>query len=384
MVVSACLRVKQENENFSKKNYQQLTILLEEFYHIWHKFCLYEENQKKHIMNQKLFALVTAFVLISITSEAQVSLKYKWETGATYRFQANQKDDITVSAMGMNMNDIFNTETVFSLKVSDVLADGKAQGVLFIESFQVTNKSGALVASLKDIPNEALKSIVEVDTSGKFTFKKIVYLIVEDGRNMLVSAEAKAGQNSASGSAQIGDQKLSVHAEFDPKSGTIKAGYSMETVKKPSLKTVKVTKDAQKIDVLPLTFLDMLVLPEETITPGDSYQVKMMEYVFTTKVQEITSDLASLALNIKTDRSQGSSTDHMDSMMGDMGGTDMVGGMSMDMSGGAPKTDINGDIFYTFDIDKGIFNNLSGTITNKVKGMGLNMTGVTTLKLILL
>lgn len=335
-------------------------------------------------MNQKLFAIVTAFVLISITSEAQVSLKYKWESGATYRFQANQKDDITMSAMGMNMNDIFNTETVFSLKVSDVLADGKAQGVLFIESFQVTNKSGALVASLKDIPNEALKSIVEVDTSGKFTFKKIVYLIVEDGRNMLVSAEAKAGQNSASGSAQIGDQKLSVHAEFDPKSGTIRAGYSMETVKKPTLKTVKVTKDAQKIDVLPLTFLDMLVLPEETITPGDSYQVKMMEYVFTTKVQEITSDLASLALNIKTDRSQGSSTDHMDGMMGDMGGTDMVGGMSMDMSGGAPKTDINGDVYYTFDIDKGIFNNLSGTITNKVKGMGLNMTGVTTLKLILL
>ena len=335
-------------------------------------------------MKQKLFLILAAFVLASFTSEAQVSLKYKWESGTTYRFKANQKDDITMSAMGMNMNDIFNTETVFSLKVSNVLANGKAEGILFIESFKVTNKSGATVASLKDIPNEALKSIVEVDTKGKFTFKKIVYLIVEDGRNMLVSAEAKAGQNSASGSAQVGDQKLSVHAEFDPKSGTIKAGYSMETVKKPALKTVKVKKDAQKIDVLPLAFLDMLVLPEETITPGSSFQVKMMEYVFTTKAREITNDIASLDLNIKTDRSQGSSTDQMDNMMGDMGSTDMGGGMSMDMGGGAPKTDINGDIFYKFDINKGIFNNLSGTITNKVKGMGLNMTGITTLKLILL
>ncbi len=289
-----------------------------------------------------------------------------------------------MSAMGMNMNDIFNTETVFSLKVSNVLANGSAEGMLYIESFEVTNKSGATVASLNDIPAEALKSIVEVDTKGKFTFKKIVYLIVEDGRNMLVSAEAKTGQNSASGSAQVGDQKLSVHAEFDPKSGTIKAGYSMETVKKPAVKTVKVKKDAQKIDVLPLEFLDMLVLPEETVVPGGSFQVKMMEYVFTTKARDITNNIASLDLNIKTDRSQGSSTDQMDNMMGDMGSMDMGGGMSMDMSGGAPKTDIDGDISYKFDVDKGIFHNLSGTITNKMKGMGLDMTGVTTLKLILL
>ena len=38
----------------------------------------------------------------------------------------------------------------------------------------------------------------------------------------------------------------------------------------------------------------------------------------------------------------------------------------MDMSGGAPKTNIDGDISYKFDVDKGIFYNLSGTITNKM------------------
>ena len=335
-------------------------------------------------MKQKLLLFIAACILANIASLAQVNLKYKWESGTTYRFKANQKDDITMSAMGMNMNDLFNTETVFSLKVSDVHPNGSAEGILYIESFKVTNKSGATVASLKDIPSEALKSTVEVDTKGKFTFKKLVYLIVEDGRNMLVSAEAKAGQNSASGSAQVGDQKLSIHAEFDPKSGTIKAGYSMETVKEPSVKTVKVKKDAQKIDVLPLEFLDLLVLPEETITPGGSFQVKMMEYVFTTNARDITKNIASLDLNIKTDRSQGSSTDQMDNMMGDMGSMDMEGGMSMDMSGGAPKTDINGDISYKFDVDKGIFHNLSGTITNKMKGMGLDMTVTTTLQLILL
>ena len=156
--------------------------------------------------------------------------------------------------MGMDMKDIFDTETIFSLKVLNVLSDGKAEGILYIESFKVTNKNGETIANLDDIPAEALKSLVEVDAKGKFTFKRIVYLLVEGGKNILVSASAKADLNSASASAQVGDQKLSIHAEFDPKSGTIKAGYSMETVKNPLSKTVKIKEDAQKIDILPLEF----------------------------------------------------------------------------------------------------------------------------------
>ena len=72
--------------------------------------------------------------------------------------------------------------------------------------------------------------------------------------------------------------------------------------------------------------------------------------------------MANLDLNIKTDRSQGSSTDSMNNMMGNMGSMDMGGGMSVDMSGGAPKIDINGDISCKFDVGKGIFNSLSGKI----------------------
>lgn len=336
-------------------------------------------------MKHKLIlSTLAVFFLGTCLSFTQVNLKYKWEEGSSYRFKANQNDDVTMSAMGMNMRDIFDTETIFSLKVLNVLSDGKAEGILYIESFKVTNKNGETVANLDDIPAEALKSLVEVDAKGKFTFKRIVYLLVEGGKNILVSASAKADLNSASASAQVGDQKLSIHAEFDPKSGTIKAGYSMETVKNPLSKTVKIKEDAQKIDILPLEFLDMMVLPEETITPGSSFQIKMMELIFTTKVNNIVDNMANLDLNIKTDRSQGSSTNSMNNMMGNTGSMDMGGGMSMDMSGGAPKIDINGDISCKFDVGKGIFNSLSGKIISSTKGMGLNMKAITTLKMSLL
>ena len=339
---------------------------------------------EEFIMKKQIILLAIALLLATFSAFAQVKLKYSWSAGDTYRFEANQVDDITMSAMGMDMEDTFNTNTVFSLKVANVLANGNAEGMLYIESFSVTDKSGATVASLQDIPAEALKSLVEVDTKGKFTFKKIVYLIVEDGRNMLVSADAKADQNSASASAQVGDQKLSIHAEFDPKSGTLKAGYSMETVKQPEPKTIKVKEDAQRIDVLPLAFLDLLVLPEESVVPESTFSVKMMEYVFTTNTNDVEGGIVDLDLNIKTDRSQGSSTDQMDDMMCDMGSMDMGGELSMDMSGGAPKTDLNGDISYKFDISKGIFNTLSGKITNRTKGMGLDLKAVTTLQMRLL
>ena len=299
----------------------------------------------------------------------KIKLAYKWTNGKTYRFNASQIDNITMSVMGMNQSDVYTTKTIFALKVTNVLSNGTAEGMLYIEDFKVTDGSGRSIGSLNDIPDAALKSLVEVDTKGKFTFKKIVYMIVNgDEGNILVSAEAKDGK--ASGSAQVGDQKMTIHAEFDPKSGTLKAGYSMETVKKPAPKTVKVKEDAQRLDILPLQFLDMLVLPSDEIYEGGSFSTKMMEYVFTTKANNVENNLASLNLKIKTDRSNGSSNDMMDGMMG-----------GMEMSGASPKTDIDGDINYNFNINKGIFDNLEGTMNNTIKGMGLDLKVNSKLKL---
>jgi len=350
-------------------------------------------------MRQLIFtAAITLFT--AVLAIGQVNLKYNWKAGETYRFKATQEDDITMSAMGMKMNDVFNTATSFALQVNNVKSNGVAEGILYVETFKVTDKSGNTVGSLADIPNEALKSLVEVDAKGKFTFKTIVYMLANGNENVLVSAQVKEGQ--VSGQAQVGDQKLSVHAKFDPKSGTVKAGYSMETVKKPEPKVVKVKKDAKRIDILPLQFLDLLVLPEGQIMPNEEYRIKMMEYVFTTKASSIT-DVAVIDLNIATDRSKGSSSDmskvntemsgggmdmemNMDmgdmdmGDMGDMGGMDMGG---MNMAGGAPKMDLAGDISYNFDVKKGLFNKLEGTITNTTKGMGLDLKAVSKLKLVL-
>ena len=69
-------------------------------------------------MRQLIFtSAITLFT--AVLAIGQVNLKYNWKAGETYRFEATQEDDITMSAMGMKMNDVFNTATSFALQVKD-------------------------------------------------------------------------------------------------------------------------------------------------------------------------------------------------------------------------------------------------------------------------
>ena len=280
-----------------------------------------------------------------------------------------------------------------SLKIKNVAPNGTADAVLYIEQFKITDGSGSIMASLKDIPQEALVSHVEIDAKGNFNFKNIVYMLVSEGNNILVSSEVKDGQ--VSGTAQAGDTKLNVYAEFDPKTGSLKAGYSLQTVKQPQAKKVEVSNDAQKIDLIPMAFLDMLKLPEETVEENSEVKMSVLEYSFTTKVDKITGNTASIHLDIKTDRSHGNTTtdlaksgmesndDGTEMMSGmDLGGTDM-GGMNTGSSAEStiPQMDINGIILFDFDVVKGIFSKLSGNLTSTTKIMGVEIKVVSDLKM---
>ena len=86
-------------------------------------------------------------------------LAYKWKSGEIYRFSTTSIDDISMSGLGMSMKDQFTMNSVFAIHVDTVRADGTAEGVIHVESFRVVNKAGNVLASLSDIPKDALRNL---------------------------------------------------------------------------------------------------------------------------------------------------------------------------------------------------------------------------------
>ena len=207
--------------------------------------------------------LVTTLTLLVGSTALATELNYNWQSGNTYRFQATSVDKVSMSGMGMTMEDTFTLNSTFAIHIENVQANGTAEGVIAVEAFKVTNKAGQVMGSLSGLPKNALRNLVEIDRKGNFKFQEIVYMVIdEQGDNMLVSA--KVGPNGGSASAQMGDEKVTVHASFDPKTGKLSGGYSVEKVKKPAAtkKKVKVKQDAPKVDLLPTKFLELLKLFE--------------------------------------------------------------------------------------------------------------------------
>ena len=133
------------------------------------------------------------------------------------------------------------------------------------------------VGGYRQVTAKALKQSVDVDPKGRFTFKEVVYMLVDEksGSSQLVSA--KVGPNGASASAQMDGEKVSVYAEFDPKTGTLKGGYKIEKMAEPPVKKKKVAvrKDAKKVDLLPTGFLEMLRLPDGPVSIGSKTKAKI-------------------------------------------------------------------------------------------------------------
>ncbi|MFM7661459.1 MAG: hypothetical protein ACKO6A_02220, partial [Bacteroidota bacterium] len=59
--------------------------------------------------------VITGFFLISIQLLYGTELIYKWKANTSYNFSSIQKDDVTTSAMGMNIQEKFITTVDFVL-----------------------------------------------------------------------------------------------------------------------------------------------------------------------------------------------------------------------------------------------------------------------------
>ena len=332
-------------------------------------------------------SLIRTLAFLSTTlcfgsSALATQLNYNWKSGQTYRFQTTSVDKISMSGMGMNMQDTFTLNSTFAIHIDNVQANGTAEGVIAVEAFKVTNKAGQVMGSLSGLPKNALRNLVEIDRKGNFKFKEIVYMVVDEkGDNMLVSA--KVGPNGGSASAQMGDEKVTVHASFDPKTGKLSGGYSVEKVKKPAAnkKKVKVKKDAPKVDLLPTKFLELLKLPDGPVSPGASFNMTVGSTKIATSTPTVTAKSATLKTQIET----GTGADGvggMSGMGGGMGGmSDMGGGMG-GMGAGAPEMKLNGAFESVFEVAKGMLKTLQGTISSDMKMGGmLNMKTTTNLTL---
>ena len=344
-------------------------------------------------------------------------LAYKWKSGEIYRFSTTSIDDISMSGLGMSMKDQFTMNSVFAIHVDTVRADGTAEGVIHVESFRVVNKAGNVLASLSDIPKDALRNLVEIDRKGNFTFKEIIYMVIsEKGDNFLVSA--KAGPNGGTASAQADGEKVTLHAQFDPNTGKMSAGYTIEKIKEAPAKKKKIAvkQDASKIDILPGKFLEMLKLPEGNVMPGERFSLKAGNMTVTTEAADITNGVAQLRTTVQTGDGTNKSGDgfgqNMGEMSGEMGssggfnmnmnmgdmddmddgdddmdGMDMggmgMGGMDMggmgDMSSmqSMPEMFMNGSFEALFHVKKGMLGQIKGTLSTETKMSGLSMKTTT-------
>lgn len=366
---------------------------------------------------------MAASALLSFATD----LHYKWQQGAAYHFTATVNDDVTTSLMGMEMKERFQTTTDFVLYINSVTSTGQATGILYLLNFKIEDSKGNVLASLNDLPKKALKSEVNVDRKGNFTFLNKVYLITSGSSNVL--AYGKSDAKSVSVGGQAGNLKVDAYAEFDPKSGSLKAGYSVQEIKNTTQVEIKITEETDMIDVLPYDFLQLLALPEEDINLNDEVQITAGMYQMLIKVNDMSNGTATLHQTMNTDKSRdmfdggasGKSGDGqsmfdmgMDTNFEDadpnndldvdmnMNGMDMdedinmgFGGMD-EMMGGMTGEDqaalatsksmaptMRCDITSKFDYQNGMFKMVYGTITTDINTMGMNMNVVSNLQMVL-
>ena len=326
-----------------------------------------------------------AFLLLTLINGYffhAAELNYTWKANTSYQFSAIQRDEITTSMMGMNMTDKFNTVVDFVLFVNSVDATGTASGRLFLVNYSVKNASGVALATLNTLPKDAVQSEVKVDKKGHFTFLKKVTMITTPTGNYLVYT--KADDNSIMASASSGSTQMDVYAEFDPKTGALKSSYTKAGMTKTQSKIVPITEESDEINVFPYDYLDLLVVPDDTVNQGESYKVKAGFYTVDAKVKSIAAGLATIDQVIATDKTQ-------DQFSGAADVETTEGSMQIEEFGGmegmelepedeaalgmtkAMSPEMNGTIQLTFDTLKGMFSNVKGNLTTIIDVMGMKM-----------
>jgi hypothetical protein len=327
--------------------------------------------------------LIAIFIYLPFHFLHATELVYKWKANTNYTFSSIQKDDITTSAMGMNIQEKFTTTIDFVLFIQSVDLNGLAKGKLYLVNYSVKDSKGTVLANLASLPKNAVQSDITVDKKGRFTFPKKVSLVTTPTSNYLVYA--KADQNITNAGFQTSDEKVDVYAEFDPKTGKIKAGYTVQTLNTTKKATVKENEESDHLDVFPYDFLEMMVLPDGNVAQGDTYKVSAGMYNVDIAVKSMANGISTLDEKISTSKNadmfQGSASGQTDEGSFEMGGFGGVQDMeldaedqaAMDMTKGmAPE--MNGTITSNFDYTNGMFVSIGGALTTTIDMMGMKMT----------
>ncbi len=329
---------------------------------------------------KKLFYLLTAtFTFLQVSA---TELNYKWKANTAYNFNATVVDNISTSTMGMNINEKYTTTIDFTLFIQSVQPNGNATGRMYVTNFNVKNSTGVSVASLLNLPKDAVKSEIQVDKKGNFTFLKKVYLVTTPTSNVLVYANAD--ENSASAGMQVGEEKVDAYAEFDPKTGKLKAGYSVTTIKTPKKVSVNENEESDEIDIFPYDFLSCMAVPEGNLNVNDHFEVKAGMYTVDGTVKSATSPLMVIEENISTDK-------NADMFQGAANGQSGDGTQQFNMEGfggesqmeltqedqeamamtKAASPNMDGKLTTSFDYVNGMFSSIKGNINTAIDMMGV-------------
>ncbi len=253
--------------------------------------------------------LITSALLLLVTLPAQASaveLAYTWKTGDTHRFRAQSTDTITMTVFGGGPAGKFTTDTTFAIHIDRVLPSGSAEATVVVEAFSVKDASGQLVAGLDGLPPNGVRSLARIDRKGHFVFQQVTYLLIADeGPTMLVAGTV--GADGASATASADGEQVSVYAEFDPATGRLSAGYSVERIAKPRRK-VAIREDARRVDVLPLRFLELLELPEGPAATGMTASATLLGFTINMTVEEATPSAAIIRTDLTTGGGGGDGT----------------------------------------------------------------------------
>ncbi len=308
------------------------------------------------------------------------NLAYRWTAGKSYRFQCTQNDDVSTSMMGMNFSDRFTTRSAFDIFVTNVAANGDANGYLYLIDYIVSDSRGTVLASLKDLPANAVRSDFKVDSKGNFSFPHKISLLTTAGSNALVYTNE---ENSIQMVGEAVDMKFDVYAEFDPKTGALKSGYSFREGQTLRQATVKMDENSDVIEVLPYDFLDLLALPDGAVTQGDKIKLNSGIYQIDVLAKSIGNGIAQMNYKMSTDKSKSLvdsktevKTQNTDMMMDmnveSMMNIDREDKQAMDISKAMmPNLDCDFDSFFNYN--EGMFSNVKGIVTTTINAMGMKM-----------
>jgi len=326
---------------------------------------------------------ITVIVLLIAAQVSALELNYKWKANTSYRFAATQKDDISMSAMGVNSTEKFTTTVEFVLFVQSVDTSGTAKGRFYLVNYSVKDAKGLSIASLAALPKDAVQSAFTVDKKGHFTFEKQVELVTTASANYLVYA--KADENSASAGFDTGTEKVDVYAAFDPKTGKLKTGYTTTTMNKTKPVTITTTENSDHLDVLPYDFLELMIVPEGNVDQGDHYDTNSGIYNLQIDVVSNVNGVFNLSEKLSTDKSK-------DQFSGDAKGQTSEGNFEIGSFGGVEQMELepedeealemtksmspnmSGAFTSVFDSTLGILTSVKGNISTSIDVMGVKMT----------